>query len=74
MTIKQRLVRDELSKSQRGEIKYDNKTEIWKYKYVLCKWIIDAYESNPKLQKDWSQILSYNPVTIYYAHYSEKKI
>jgi hypothetical protein len=23
------------------EIKNDNKTEIWKYKYILCKRIID---------------------------------
>jgi hypothetical protein len=34
---------------------------------------IDAYESNPALQNDWSQILSYSPVTIYHGHFNEKR-
>ena len=36
--------------------------------------LLDAYEENSKLKKDWELIMSYNPKTIYYAHANDKNI
>ncbi len=33
---------------------------------------LDAYEENPRLEKDWRRIMSYKPKRIYYAHANEK--
>lgn len=35
---------------------------------------IDAYKNNTMLQADWKLIMSYKPVTIYYAHANTKTI
>lgn len=34
---------------------------------------LSAYESNPKLQKDWDQIMHYHPQRICYAHVNERE-
>ena len=31
-----------------------------------------AYEDNPRLEKDWSRVMSYKPKRILYAHVNEK--
>ena len=33
---------------------------------------LDAYEDNPRLEKDWRRIMSYKPKKILYAHVNEK--
>ena len=33
---------------------------------------LDAYEDNPRLEKDWSRVMSYKPKRILYAHVNEK--
>ena len=33
---------------------------------------LDAYEDNPRLEKDWRRIMSYKPKRILYAHVNEK--
>ncbi len=35
---------------------------------------LDAYEDNPRLEKDWSRVMSYKPKKILYAHASEKVV
>ena len=35
---------------------------------------LDAYEHNPRLEKDWSRVMSYKPKRIFYAHANEKEM
>ena len=35
---------------------------------------LGAYEDNPRLEKDWSRIMSYKPKKILYAHVNEKEM